>query len=461
LFAALNINRAWKSDADWFGQYAAAYLGAVSGVTASSHADARSFADIGRLIPGTAAFQQAFNTVTNDPNLLTGAKFRDQTKLYHGDANYNFQDLINFADIQVGGSYRRYSLNSFGNIFTDADGPIDYDEYGAYTQVQKKFLEDDRLKVTASIRYDKAQNFEGNFSPRVSFAYAAGENKNQNFRASFQTGFRNPTTQDQYIGLDVGSAILVGSAPDNLDKSVQYLDANGATHSLSIRDAYENSFTIESGGTVAADVELVKPEKVTAYEVGYRGLVNAGESRFTVDLSVYYNQYEDFIANKNVLVRGSNNDLKVAQLFTNSAADIDSYGASIGVNTKILGGFDFGLNYTYAKFNFDQASDPSFEAGFNTPENKVKLQFGKRDVFKNFGFNVNLRWQDEFLWQSNFVDGIIDSRTVVDAQINYTIPSMKSVFKLGGANLTGQEFLSAPGVGAVGSQYYLSWTINN
>jgi hypothetical protein len=25
-----------------------------------------------------------------------------------------------------------------------------------------------------------------------------------------------------------------------------------------------------------------------------------------------------------------------------------------------------GVNYNYAEFNFDQAKDPSFEAGFNT-----------------------------------------------------------------------------------------------
>ena len=55
----------------------------------------------------------------------------------------------------------------------------------------------------------------------------------------------------------------------------------------------------------------------------------------------------------------------------------------------------------------------------------------------------------------------MDARTVVDAQINYSVPKIKSVFKLGGANLSGQEYLSAPGVGAIGSQYYLSWTINN
>ena len=463
LFAALNINRSWKDDETWFGEYTGAYLqSTLAGATSEqAHANARIAADTGRFLPGTADFENAFNRIKSDPNLLTGAKFQDETKLYHGDVNYNFKDKIDFAEIQVGGSYRRYSLNSFGSIFTDADGPINYDEYGVYTQAQKKFLEEDRLKLTASIRYDKAQNFDGNFSPRISLAYAAGENKNQNFRASLQTGFRNPTTQDQYIGLDVGSAILVGSAPDNLDKRIEYLDRAQNIQSISIRDAYENSFTIASGGTQQADIDLVEPEKVTAFEVGYRGLVNAGESRVTVDLSVYYNQYDGFIANENVLVRGTDNALKVVQVYTNTDADISSYGATLGLNTKVFNGFDLGLNYTYAKLDFDQASDPAFEAGFNTPEHKVKLQFGKTELFENFGFNINARWQDEFLWEFTFVDATIEARTVIDAQINYTVPSWKSVFKLGGANLTGQEYLSAPGVGAIGSQYYLSWTFNN
>ena len=459
LFAALNINRAWKDDSTWFGEYTGAYLqGTLGGLNSDqAHAVARQTAEAGRFEPGSAEFKEAFDRVTSDPDLITGAKFRDETKLYHADANYNFQDIIDFAEIQVGGSYRRYSLNSFGNIFTDVDGPINYDEFGVYTQVQKSFLDEERLKVTASFRYDKAQNFDGNISPRVSFAYAAGDNKNQNFRASFQTGFRNPTTQDQYIGLDVGSAILLGGVEDNLDRfSTTFEDGTTITG----RDVYATALTISSGGTQRADVGFVKPEKVTAYEVGYRGLVNAGSQRVTVDLSVYYNQYEDFIANTNVLVPYSSG-VKVFQLYSNSTADINSYGATIGLNTKILDGFDLGLNYTLAKFEFDQASNPDFEAGFNTPEHKVKLQFGKTDLFKNFGFNFNARWQDEYTWESTFVDATIKGRTILDAQINYRVPSMKSIFKLGGANLTGQEYLSAPGIGAIGSQYYLSWTINN
>jgi hypothetical protein len=48
----------------------------------------------------------------------------DNSRIYHSDANYNFADLIEFAEIQVGGSFREYQLNSQGRIYTDKDGPI-------------------------------------------------------------------------------------------------------------------------------------------------------------------------------------------------------------------------------------------------------------------------------------------------------------------------------------------------
>ena len=482
-FAAININRAWKSDTQWFGEYINTFAGAtLSGATeAQAHAAARAQAETGRLIPGTAAFNAAFDKVKNDPNLATGAKFRDNTKLYHADANLNLRDYIDWAEVQFGGSYRRYSLNSGGTIFTDANGPINYNEYGAYTQVQKKMM-DDRLKMTASIRYDKAQNFDGNVSPRISFAYAAGEDKNQNFRASFQTGFRNPTTQDQYIGLNSGSIILVGTAEDNLDRyvSTPFNLAAGGTAMLTGRSAFENSYTESSFRKFAAsgnpadleksNVSLVKPEKVSAFEVGYRGLVD----KFTIDFSAYYNNYEDFIASENVIAPLTGTvgalsgvaslaagDWRAVAFDSNSSADVSSYGVGIGVNTKVFENYNLGFNYTWSKFDFDQASDPDFEAGFNTPEHKFKLQFGNSNVIENFGFNVNLRWQNEYLWESSFADATIDARTLVDAQINYRIPKWKSIIKVGGANLLGKEYFSAPGVGAIGSQYFVSWTINN
>jgi len=517
-FAGINMN---KLDAQtWFGTYAGAYaqgIGQILGqgggpaqVAAASsqlHAGARQYADANvTLQPGTAAFENVFATIIADPDLVTGAKFQDKSKIYHSDANYNFHELIDFADIQVGGSWRQYSLNSSGTIFTDYDGPIDYDEYGAYTQIQKKFM-DDRLKFTGSIRYDKAKNFDGNVSPRFSVSYSLGQGKTRNLRASFQTGFRNPTTQDQYIGLDAGQAILVGSAPDNLDRyttnplaTSSSAQAIGMPASVQLggRAAYENAYTLSSlyafGASAAAgspnpgllkvaNFDYVKPEKVSAYEIGYR----AGFGRVSLDMSGYYNKYEDFIGNKTVvspfygkvdfsdiiplpaqlggptpaaLIAVANGDYQPFQVYTNSEADISSYGGTIGISTKVFGGYSLGLNYTLAKLDFDQASDPDYEAGFNTPENKIKFSFGNTDLFENFGFSLNVRWNDEYMWEASIANALIEAKTVVDAQINYTIPKWKSTFKLGAANLGGQEYLSAPGNGVIGSQFFASWTIN-
>jgi outer membrane receptor protein involved in Fe transport len=487
-FTALNINRSWKGDQQWFQEYAQTYIGARLGIgsgvladDATAHAIARQVADTGRFLPGTPQFQNAFNRVTSNGDLLTGSKFIDNTKLRHIDANYNFSHITgDFADVQIGGSFREYVLNSNGTIFTDIDGPISYNEYGAYMQLQKKML-DERLKFTGSIRYDKNQFFDGFFSPRVSFAYTAGENKNQNFRISAQQGFRNPTTQDLFIGLNAGVGILVGSAPDNLDRDIRTFPLSAAgqaitgssTATVVGRSAYENAFSAASlaaGAPEAVITPVVKPEEITAFEAGYR----AQFGKVTIDLSGYYNQYKNFISNTSVavplygtvgdnslsLLALQNGDFQGYQTYTNSLADINSYGATIGLDMKVLGNFDLGVNYTYAEIDFDQAAFPDFRTNFNTPNHKVKASFGNTELFKNFGFNVNYRWSDTYFWQATFADGQLPSFTVLDAQINYAVPDIKSVFKIGGSNILGQEYFSAVGTGAVGSIFYVSWTVN-
>jgi len=478
-FTGINVNRYWKTDQQWFGEYAGAYVQSTLGGASSeqAHNIARQAADTGRLIPGTPEFEQAFNTVTTNADLATGSQFRDASQLYHADANYNFSHLIDFADIQVGGSYRTYRLNSFGTIFTDYDGPISYSELGLYTQIQKQLM-DERLKLTGSLRYDKSELFEGQVTPRFSVGYTAGANRNHNLRASIQTAFRNPTTQDLYIGLDVGRAILVGSAENNLDRyqrtfNVNNSVANGgeATATISARDAYENSFlasSVQAGAPVASNVGLVKPEQAIAYEIGYRGQLG----KFEIDLSGYYTDYTDFIANQNVIVPlygqvGDNSqslaalesdDFKVFQTYTNAKSGVQSYGASIAIATKVFNGFDLSGNYTYADF---EQEDPDFRAGFNTPKHKFKASFGHTELVKNFGFNFSYRWSDSYFWQASFGDGNIPSITVLDAQLNYTVPSLKSIFKVGAANLSGEEYYTAYGTGLIGTQLYVSWTINN
>lgn len=517
-FAGWNVNRAAKSDKGWFTDYATAFLQSQIGLGFNANqasAFARNYADnnvttiegiplpnpLGltpngqaRFMPGTPEFQNALSMVTANPDLREGAKFLDNSKIYHSDVNYNFKDIIKVAEIQVGGSFRQYEMNSSGTIFTDYDGPIRYDEFGVYTQVQKKFMED-RLKFTGSVRYDKSQNFDGQFSPRVSFVYSAGALKNHNFRASFQTGFRNPTTQDQYIGLDLGPFALIGSTQDNLDRYVETLPISAAgqavnggleTVTLSGNDAYNvpvysvasvTKFlqTLNTADLTVEKINLVKPEQVKAFEVGYKTILESGIS---VDMNVYYNIYNDFMStsrvitpyygtvtenpdfNDDVVKALQNSDRRVYQVYTNTSETVNSLGFGVGLSKKVYKDFEVGVNYNYAEFEFDQAKDPSFIAGFNTPKHRLKASLGNTAVFKNFGFNLNTRYNSEYLWQSSFADGMVAENIVFDAQINYAIPVIKSVLKVGATNLFGDDYLQVVGAGLIGRQVFASLTIN-
>jgi outer membrane receptor protein involved in Fe transport len=471
------INLAKIDASQWFGTYTGGYLQAVLGgaTDQQAHAIARSAADAAYplLQPGTPEFETAFDAITGNPDVSQGSKFIDKTSMNVAEGNYNFKSLLNdVLDLQIGGNYRQYSLNSGGTIFTDYDGPIKYNEYGAYIQATKKFV-DDRLKLTASVRMDKNEFFDAALSPRFSINYAAGDKKQHNIRASVQTGFRNPTTQDLFIGFNVGRAILVGASPKNLDRDLPGTPLTG-------RDAYFDSYSFASvqafsqsgnpADLVAVQTPLVEPEKVAAFDIGYRGKIN----KIAIDFNAYYNKYDKFMNQKLVItpISGSTNNMsgvidlatgnfQVFQLYTNTSADINSYGAVIGLSTIIGNGYRLGANYTYSKLDFDQTSDPDFRAGFNTPEHKAKISFGNSKAFKNFGFNINGRWNSSYLWEASIANAVIEEKIVVDAQINYSMPKWKSTFKLGGTNLGGKDYRSAVGAGNIGSLFYVSWTINN
>jgi len=490
-FTAININRMWKPDLNWFAEYVGGIVnGTLGGLTIDqAHALGRNTADTGRLMPGTQAYADAFESVITNPDLTTGAKFQDESKVYHTDFNYNFGHMWDWMEVQVGGSYRNYELNSSGTIFTDYDGPINYGDMGLYTQMVKD-MADDRLRVTIAARYDKAEFSDGAITPRVALAYTAGKNKNHNIRVSYQTGYRNPTTQDLFIGLDVGIARLIGSSPDNPSRYVRDYAVSAAGQALGVpasvtltgESAFNNSFSAASVQAMAATgnpgllqdsgVEYVKPEQMQSVEIGWRAKLSP---TFTVDANVYKNAYQDFISTEAVIspyygVVGDNSlsvlaiangDFETYSAYTNTDAEIESWGATIGVRTKIFNDYDLSANYTKSVLQFDEEAYPDFSTNWNTPEDKWKVQFGNTNLFDNVGFNVAWRWFSDFYWEATFGNGDVPSTHVIDAQINFTLPKWNSTIKIGGANIGGDEYFTAFGSGFIGTQYYISWTANN
>ncbi|HET8860793.1 MAG TPA: TonB-dependent receptor [Marivirga sp.] len=491
-FLGNQVNSSFSPNNTWFATYTANYLKEISrnytpqelaalrandpmgfiNLQESAFSAARNAADRSRYEPGSEAFNEAKERALSSGTVPDGPSFADMTQMYHAEAQYDLTSKIDFASIQVGGSFRLYNLNSNGTIFPDTVGnPISIAEYGAYVQASKKVM-DDKLKLTGSARVDKNQNFDAVFSPRLSAVYEVAENNN--IRASFQTGFRNPTTQGQHINLNIISSRLLGGLPQyaetygiGTDPNIYTLESvNAMINNLYSTGSFDESF-LDNENTL--NYESVKPEQVQSIEVGYKSLIN---KKIMIDAVYYYNQYNNFITQQRVRKAQANPDGSpnlssllqgnadnTFQIYTNAQQQIVSQGAAIGVDYSIGSGYTVGSNYNWNVLNTKNAEGQSFVFGFNTPEHKFNVKFGNRKLTDKIGFNVAYRWQSEFYWESSFGDGIIPAFGTLDAQISYKMP-YKTLLKIGGSNLTNDYYIQSFGAPNIGAIYYVSLTFD-
>ncbi|AQG81265.1 TonB-dependent receptor [Spirosoma montaniterrae] len=516
------INEAWKPSASaWFPQffgtyaqtafqgYAGALLTALGSGQSQAAAvaaaqsfvnsqqgvwlsTARGLADQGRLVPGTPGFQQAFDAVSTRPlpgNFAVnppqvGARFLDKTNLYHAEFMYNFNKLIDpkLVEVIVGGNFRQYALNSGGTLFLQKEDGSEYSisEYGGYVQAQKTVA--DILKLTGSIRYDKNQNFKAQISPRLSAVLTL--DKTHNIRASFQRGFRIPTTQSQYIDLNTPSARLIGGLPVFAQK---YNFAGNPVYTLASVRAF--GAALQQGTPLPQATQLLQqfqnpgydPERVETYEVGYKGLI---KNRLFIDAYYYYNRFLNFEGGSQV-IQGINpvnlsNPVTALQLLsgttrtvyslpTNAPVQLRNAGWAISADYQLPGNFAIGGNVS-SNYLVQQDKIPAdFVTFFNTPKYRYNLSFGNRNIRgSNFGFNIVWRYQDSFLWETTIANTeatnrkqtIIPAYSTLDAQVTKKLPGIKSIIKVGGTNLLGNLYQQSWANPLIGSMYYVSLTFD-
>ena len=448
------INEASKASTTWFPQYVGNFVSERSkGATPdAAHTFARNAADQGRFEPGSQQYETAKNSIMSTTiSAGLGAKFNDKSNLWHYEGMYNFSNLLkNVVEVQAGASYRIYDLNSGGTIFDDLNREIDIEEYGAFGQLGKKVL-NDKLKLTVSGRFDKSSNFEGRFTPRLTGVYTVAPNNN--IRVSYQTGFRNPTTQNQYINLSVGGGTtrLIGGIPELMEKyslytKKPYTDVSYRSFLASASAGSPNPALLQ---TYTFDPEGVRPESVQAWELGYKGLVS---SDLLIDAYGYYNVYDNFITAVEVYQANPNNTFTKFNVPVNATGSVSSYGAALGLD-YLIQKFNVSGNVSYNKIG-DIPS--TYINDFNTPKVRLNLGLGNKNIVKNVGFNVAYRWQDNFYWTSSFASGNVPAYGTVDAQVNLKIPALKSMLKLGGSNLLNKYYITSYGNPQMGGMYYVS-----
>lgn len=486
-----------KPTATWGTDFATAYNANGGNITASRNA-----ADAGKFLPGDANFTKYYNDLSNTLNTdfipgsttIRGVRVLDNSSLTHFEGMYNFKKFLPEAfEVITGASFRRYNLLTKRTIFpvSKIDGSeFTINEYGWYTQgsVKIKLSDDITFKPIVAVRYDKNQYFDGGFTPRVSGILTLGQH---NFRASWQSAFRNPSPNQLLADGGTGGGEVGGSQASiegaNLIANPAYTETSALAYRASVTAATPN-------GNESLLVKYVPnpsaftTEKIKTWEIGYKTLLS---NKLFVDAFYFNSNYNDFIATQNYYqpkTVGQIADLRTSATTTTYAVNFNNFneifvsGYGIGLEYALGKGYNFGFNYanqvgsiTLKDINGNvlkdafgneivkrKMSNPEVSRVqrnfFISPEDRYNITFSNPKLTKNLGFTLTYRWTSEMWVEQGTTAGDIwlPSWNTFDAALSYKIPSIKSLIKVGGSNIFNKYYSQGYGLANIGALYYVS-----
>ncbi|WP_247236604.1 TonB-dependent receptor [Telluribacter sp. SYSU D00476] len=481
---AENLDRHFKSDDRWFGDYRTHYLQKTSeGLpVAESHQLARDFADQGRYQPGTARYDSVMKQIITINNWDRGAALRTRASLFHTEGQYDLSSRVRLFHLLVGYDYRLYSVFPDGNYFIN---PVEegknllYRKGGAFVQLARKLFQE-KLQISAALRYDKGEYFRGIWNPRLSAVYALNE---QNYlRASYQNGYRFPSLFEAFSNVNSGGVKRVGGLPimsQGIFENSYIRSSLDAFQAAVNRDVNQNGTSLNAAIEKNADLirkssyDYVKPERINSFEIGYKGL--ALDNRLYIDADFYFNAYTNFIAQVEVNQLGQAYQTAAAdsipyhlydrrkqdryRLWTNSTSTVFNLGSSVGLTYKIYRQYTLNSNLSYARLYRKQYND-GLEESFNTPGWISNLSVGNPQVARNVGFQVVWHWQDAFLWQSSLGTGIVPAYHNLDAQVSLMVPRWRGKVKVGGNNILNRPYYQMIAGPTIGAMYYVTLVVD-
>lgn len=477
---------------------------------ADAVAVARASADLGRVEPGTAAFEQLKNTIIGINNwdhansgiagapATGGAWLNQRSRMYHTDVQWDLSDKIKIFNLLIGADYRLYEVIPDGNNFVDfsrtaaernkplADGsfgkPVQYTKYGVFAQGTKTFF-DQKLKLVTSLRLDNNPEFSPRFNPRIALVYSADQQ--HHFRASFQNGFRFPALFEAISFVNNGNVRRVGGL-SYINEGLGYLDNSYTLASVNDFNAAVNrdvatGLTASNAALKNRDILQVtslaptRPERINSFEMGYKSVLL--NNKLVIDLDLYSNVYDGFLGQVEVAVP-ENNTVQVGsdaaviamlaanrsrqtryRVYTNAKNQYANYGGALGLIYSLPKNFILSGNLNYNNITENKQRDV-FVTGFNTPTWITNISIRNRELIKNTGFNIVWKWQDAFNWESPLANGRIAAFSTIDLQVTRTLPSLKTTIKLGGSNILNHRYIQYAAGPTIGALYYLALTFD-
>ena len=227
----------------------------------------------------------------------------------------------------------------------------------------------------------------------------------------------------------------------------------------------------EAGLFVKISLEPWQPEQITAFEIGYKSLI---QNRRIFEVNYYRNYYQNFIGNLRVVKPRTSPSVDLIRaveqaaspgtsdvIFVTANAErqiIVTQGLEMVYDITGLSGINFAVNATFA--DIIQDSDDPLVPGFNTPPFKFNVKVGHRRISENFAAELTWRSRTGFDWQSPFADGRVEGFSTFDIQLTFKLPKANSLLRFGGNNIYNIDQFNSFGGPEINAFYYVSFTFD-
>lgn len=503
-----NLDLTFKNNTLWKNDYQAKLVKEINAGTdlVTAHQRAREAADLGRPEPGSEIFNAQLHDLKNTnnwdhpsvvagtPSAVGGSAFWQKSRTYHGEFQYDLSSLLDTAlNVLIGADARTYEVIPDGNNFVDFSRPLAertiaeadgkygknqyYTKFGGFVQLSKELF-DNKLKLVGSLRYDRNPEFQGKFNPRAAIVYSP--NKRNSVRVSYQDGYRFPALFEALSFVNNGNVRRVGGL-EKVNEGLGYLE-NSYTQASA--DNFNNAIKGLTGSAktaailanksllVSANLPKLRPEHIQAFDFGYKSILF--DNKLIIDMDAYYNIMEGFLGQVEVVVpknlvgtdssafdiaTNTNATRTRYRVYTNAVNKYHAYGSALRVSYNFFKSYTISGNINYNDLKIIGDNDV-FITGFNTSRFSSNVQFGNRELFNNFGFNIVWKWQDAYTWESPLATGRVEAFSTIDAQLSYKVPAIKTSIKVGATNLLNYRYIQYAAGPTIGGLYYVSLTFD-
>jgi iron complex outermembrane receptor protein len=474
-----NIDASYKNNTQWYSDYTNSFNNAIAANNnvATAHHIARAFADSGRYVPGTSAFNNALKKLQQINNWDIGAALKVKANLAQAEGTFDLGKLLHTRyDLRIGGDFRDYIIIPDGNYFinpTDSGHNLNYTSFGLFAHISENILHE-KLQLSASLRLTGYEYFNLKLNPRLTAVYTL--TKTQYLRFSFQNGYRFPSIFEGFSNINSGGVKRVGGLSI---MSHGVFENSWLQSSINTFQAAVNNDVNKNGLSQSAAIDknkqllkrnsytYLKPEQMNTFEVGYRSVLF--DDKLFIDADCYYNLYSNFIAQINASIPNTQDSTQIPaylfdkskqsryRLWTNSKTVVHNYGVELDMRYVLNKHYSVSANGSYQTMQTTDQND-GLEDGFNTPKWMSNIGINGTDIYKKAGFSVILKYQSGYYWQSFLVNGNLPSVLNADCMLYYTFAKQSLHFKVGASNVLNHYYHSILGGPQIGGFYYTTLT---